>query len=215
MTSLVKAGGNALGGFLGNGWYCGHIGNGGYQAWGKVPALFAQLEVTLADGTVKRIVTDGSWKTHASPIVSSDFMLGENYDAAGGNRALGRAGAWTSALGCGHGTIRAGPARSTGQVDQPVRETAERHPQAMTEPKPGQYTFDLGQNMVGFVRLKVTAPAGTKITLRHAEMLNPDGTIYYEKPSAAPLRSTPIYARVAAWKRGNRVSPFTAFATWN
>jgi alpha-L-rhamnosidase len=59
-----------------------------------------------------------------------------------------------------------------------VRETDELHPKKMTEPQPGHYTYDLGQNMVGVVRLKVSAPAGTKVTLRHAEMLNPDGTIY-------------------------------------
>ncbi len=70
-----------MAGMAGNGWYSGHIGNGGYQAYGTVPALYAQLEVTHADGTVDRIVTDASWKMHAGPIISSDFMLGENYNA--------------------------------------------------------------------------------------------------------------------------------------
>jgi alpha-L-rhamnosidase len=191
VTSLVKPGGNALGGFLGNGWYCGHIGNGGYQAWGKVPALFAQLEVTLADGTVTRVVTDGSWKTHASPVVSSDFMLGENYDAQEEIAHWDEPGLDVS--GWGPATERTEPARALdSQVDQPVCETAERQPKAMTEPKPGQYTFDLGQNMVGFVRLKVSAPAGTKITLRHAEMLNPDGTIYTKNLRGAPSVDTYI-----------------------
>ncbi len=177
VTSLVKTGGNALGGMLGNGWYCGHIGNGSYQAWGPVPALFAQLEVTLADGTVTRVTTDGSWKTHASAIASSDFMLGEIYDARNEIAAWDQPG--LDASGWGQATERTELSRPLdAQVDQPVRQTGERPAQAMTEPKPGQYTFDLGQNMVGFVRLKVSAPAGTKITLRHAEMLNPDGTIY-------------------------------------
>jgi alpha-L-rhamnosidase len=48
----------------------------------------------------------------------------------------------------------------------------------MTEPKPGVFVYDLGQNMVGVVRLTVSGKAGTTITLRHAEVLNPDGTIY-------------------------------------
>ena len=179
VTQLVKPGGNALGGLLGNGWYCGHIGNGGYQAWGQVPALFAQLEVTLADGSVTRIATDGNWKTHASPIVSSDFMLGENYDARNEIADWDRPG--LDLAGWGQATERTEPSRALdAQVDQPVRQTGERRPQALTEPAPGRYTFDLGQNMVGFVRLKVSAPAGTKITLRHAEMLNPDGTLYTE-----------------------------------
>ncbi len=191
VTPMVKPGANALAGLLGNGWYSGHIGNGGFQAWGKVPALFAQLEVTHADGTIERIVTDSSWKTHASPILSSDFMLGENYDAtqeiAGWDQPGLDAGTWSAA------TERSEPPRSLdAQVDQPVRQTGEVHPKSMTEPKPGQYTYDLGQNMVGVVRLKVSAPAGTKLTLRHAEMLNPDGTLYTKNLRGAPSVDTYI-----------------------
>ena len=61
VTALIRPGANTLAGLVGNGWYCGHIGNGGFQAWGKVPALFVQLEVTYTDGSVDRVVTDGSW----------------------------------------------------------------------------------------------------------------------------------------------------------
>ena len=81
VTSLLKPGENAMAALLGNGWYCGHIGNGGFQFFGKVPALLTQLEVTYSDGSVERVVSDASWKIHASPILSSDFMLGESYDA--------------------------------------------------------------------------------------------------------------------------------------
>jgi alpha-L-rhamnosidase len=190
VTSLVKPGANALAALPGNGWYCGHIGNGGFQAWGKVPALFAQLEITHADGSVERTITDANWKTHASPITSSDFMLGENYDATreipGWDQPGLDVSEWSAA------TERTESPILNAQVDQPVRETGEIHPKAMTEPKPGQYTFDLGQNMVGFVRLKVSAPAGTKITLRHAEMLNPDGTLYTKNLRGAPSIDTYI-----------------------
>ena len=177
VTAMVKAGRNALGGFLGDGWYSGHIGNGGFQAWGKVPALLAQLEVTHADGSVERFVTDANWKTHASPVVSSDFMRGEDYDARLEIPNWDEPGLDTS--GWSAATERNEQDRPIEwQVDQPVRALGELRPKSMTQPKPGQYTFDMGQNMVGFVRLRVSAPAGTKITLRHAEMLNTDGTIY-------------------------------------
>ncbi|MEI7955774.1 MAG: family 78 glycoside hydrolase catalytic domain [Verrucomicrobiota bacterium] len=56
----------------------------------------------------------------------------------------------------------------------------------VTEPRPGCWTFDLGQNMVGWVRLKVSGVEGQRITVRHGEMINPDGTIY-----TAALRSAP------------------------
>jgi alpha-L-rhamnosidase len=191
VTSLVKAGANTLAGLVGNGWYSGHIGNGGFQAWGKVPALFAQLEVTYTDGSVERIVTDASWKKHAGPITSSDFMLGEDYDArqeiAGWDQPGLDVSDWSAV------TERAEPARVLdGQVDQPVRQTGELHPRSKTEPTPGHWVYDLGQNMVGFVRLKISAPAGTRITLRHAEMLNPDGTIYTKNLRGAPSIDTYI-----------------------
>jgi alpha-L-rhamnosidase len=189
VTSFVKRGNNALAGLVGNGWYSGHIGNGGFQAWGKVPALFAQLEVTYTDGTVDRFVTDSSWKMHASPIVSSDLMLGESYDArkeiADWDRPGLNLSKWTAA------TERSESPRSMdAQIDQPVREIAELQPKSMTEPQPGHWTYDLGQNMVGFVRLKISAPAGTAITLRHAEMLNPDGSIYTANLRGAPSTDT-------------------------
>jgi alpha-L-rhamnosidase len=184
VTSLVKTGDNTLAGLVGNGWYSGHIGNGAYQAWGKIPALFAQLEVTYTDGTTDRIVTDDTWKKHAGPITASDFMLGEDYDARQEVPGWDQPGLDVS----GWVAVSERPEAQRpldGQIDQPVRQTGERHPQAMTEPKPGRWIFDLGQNMVGFVRLKVSAPAGTKITLRHGEMLNPDGTLYTQNLRSA------------------------------
>jgi alpha-L-rhamnosidase len=177
VTELVKSGTNALAGFVGNGWYAGHIGNGGFQAWGKVPALFAQLEVVYQDGTVERVVTDASWKIHPGPIITSDLMLGENYDArreiSGWDQPGLDVSNWSNA------TERAESSSSMDvQVAQPVRETGEMAVKSAKEIEPGRWVFDFGQNMVGFLRIKVSAPAGTKIGLRHAEMLNPDGSIY-------------------------------------
>ena len=176
VTTLVKPGANALGAILGNGWYSGHIGNGGFQAWGKSPALFAQLEITHADGQMEKIVTGADWKTHPSSI-TSDFMLGETDDARrqipGWDQPGLDTGDWTAA------TVRNETARPLdAQVDQPVSETGALIPKSVTEPQPGHYVFDFGQNMVGFARIKVTASAGTDVKLRHAEMLNPDGTLY-------------------------------------
>jgi len=191
VTSMVRPGANTLAGLVGHGWYSGRIGNGGYQAWGKVPALFAQLEITYTDGTVDRIVTDSSWKVHPCPIISSDLMLGESYDARREIPGWDQPGLsladWTPA------TVRTEPSRSLdAQVDQPVRETAELHPKAMTQPLPGHWTYDLGQNMVGVVRLQVSAPAGTRITLSHAEMLQPNGSIYTKNLRGAPSIDTYI-----------------------
>jgi len=185
VTPLLKPGENALAALLANGWYSGHIGNGGHCFYGQRPALLAQLEVTCADGSVERIVTDTSWKGHASPIVASDFMLGEDYDAQQEIKGWDMPGlddkAWQAAT-----AREEAPRLIEGQVAEPVRVVAELKPKAFKESAPGRWTFDLGQNMVGVVRLKVAAPAGTKVTLRHAEMLNQDGTIYVTNLRGAP-----------------------------
>ena len=185
VTSLLQQGDDAIAAILANGWYSGHIGNGGYQLYGKAPALLAQLEVTYTDGSSTQIVTDASWKSHPGPILSSDIMLGEDYDARreipGWDEAGLEDGQWSPV------TLRDEPSIAlSSQVMQPVRELRELKPEKETEPRSGHWTYDLGQNMVGVVRLKVSAPAGTEITLGHAEMLKADGTIYTNNLRGAP-----------------------------
>lgn len=72
----------------------------------------------------------------------------------------------------------------------PVRKTEELRPAALTEPKPGVYVFNMGQNFSGWVRLKARGTAGQKVTLRFAEMLNPDGTIYVTNLRGAKCTDT-------------------------
>ena len=172
VTDLVKTGDNAIAGTVANGWYAGHIGNGAFQRYGKRPCLMAQLELTHDDGSIDRIVTDGQWRSHDGPILASDFMLGEDCD--------GRVTVPDDGPGWVPVTERTDglPPEVDAQVDQPVRELMTVSPKAITEPTPGHYVFDLGQNMVGVERLRLSAPAGTMVTVRVAEMLNPDQTIY-------------------------------------
>jgi len=185
VTKMLKKGDNAIGAMIANGWFSGRIGNGAKQFYGKIPALLAQLEITYADGRTERIVSDASWKTHVGPIVATDFMLGETHDARLEIKGWSKAGVdesdWAPA------STRDESSRTLeAQVMEPVRKIMELKTKKITEPKPGQWVFDLGQNMVGVVRLKVSAPAGTKITLRHAEVLNMDGTLYVTNLRGAP-----------------------------
>jgi len=177
VTAQLATGQNVLGAQLASGWYSGHIGNGHYQHWGVSPALLAQVEVTYTDGTTETIVSDGSWKMQVSATTYSDFMMGEDYDArneAGGWNSPGfDDSGWSGVL------LRLEPARvMNSQAMEPVRKLMEIPAKTLTQPAPGKWTYDLGQNMVGVVRLKVSAAAGTRITLRHAEMLNTNGTVY-------------------------------------
>ncbi|MES2476375.1 MAG: family 78 glycoside hydrolase catalytic domain [Verrucomicrobiota bacterium] len=189
VTSQLVSGQNVIGAQLANGWYSGHIGNGGYQFWGVSPALLAQLEITYDDGSSERIVSDGSWKISTSPTLATDFMLGEDYDARREINSWSAPGfddtTWSQVV------LRAEPPRPmSGQTMEPVRKLMEIAPIGITQPVAGKWVYDIGQNMVGFVRLKITAPSGTKITLRHAEMLNPDGTLYTDNLRGAPSVDT-------------------------
>lgn len=185
VTALVQQGGNVIAAILADGWYSGHIGNGGYQMFGKEPALLAQLELTFADGHTEVVATDASWRSHPSPIQASDLMLGETYDARKEIDGWDKPGLdetqWTPVR------VRQEPPLSLGaQLMPPVCELRDLKPKKETEPKPGWWTFDLGQNMVGVVRLAISAPAGTEVMLRHAEMLKPDGTVYTNNLRGAP-----------------------------
>jgi len=189
--ALLRSGSNVIGAQLANGWYSGHIGNGHFRYWGKQPALLAQLEVTYADGSTDRLVTDGSWRWAPGPIASTDFMLGENYDARLETPAWSNTGfddhAWQPVR------LRDELARPIdAQTTESVRVTGELPAKSVSEPSHDRWVFDLGQNMVGVVRLRVTAPVGTTVTIRHAEMLNPDGAMYVANLRGAPSIDTYI-----------------------
>ena len=144
VTDLVKPGDNALAALLGNGWYCGHVGNGGFQVWGTQPALLAQLEVTYGDGTSERIATDPTWRVAGSPILASDFMWGESYDArqeiAGWDEPGLDDAAWPAA------TLRKEPPRALdGQVMEPVRVTGTLQPKTLHQPGPEGWTCVMGR----------------------------------------------------------------------
>jgi len=64
------------------------------------------------------------------------------------------------------------------QPGEPVRRFEALAAKTVSEPRPGRYVFNLGQNMVGWARLKVNGTPGQRLVVRHAEMLNPDGTMY-------------------------------------
>jgi alpha-L-rhamnosidase len=185
VTDTLRAGDNCIGAILGDGWYAGKIGLTGIvpkgpprAIYGRQPRLLACLKVFFTDGTGATVVTDGSWRaTLEGPIRTADIMDGETYDARrempGWDEPGFDASAWKPAL------IAEPPKASLiAQPDEPIRVNREIKPIAITEPHPGVYVVDMGQNMVGWCRIRLVGSTGRPITLRHAEVLNPDGTIY-------------------------------------
>ena len=180
VTDALQDGDNVLGAILGDGWYSGYLVWGGNRnVWGKDLSLLAQLEIEYEDGSSETIATDASWKATTGPILKSDFYDGETSDARLEMDGWSGPGFDDSAWKDAH-LHEAPTAPLVAKRCQNVRCIEELIPTEMAEPEPGVYVYDLSQNIVGWVRLKVTAPEGTKITIRHAEMLNDDGTLYTE-----------------------------------
>ncbi|GHJ47173.1 rhamnosidase [Catellatospora sp. TT07R-123] len=177
VTGQIVQGTNALGAWLGDGWYSGSIGMAGSQRYGTQPWYSAKLLLTFTDGTSTTVTTDGSWKYAQSPITADDLYMGEQYDArkviSGWDAAGYDDAAWT-AVAVRSGTLPA----LVSQVDPGVTVQRQLTPVSVTQPQPGVWIFDLGQNYAGWDRLRVTGPAGTTVTLRHGEVLNADGTLY-------------------------------------
>jgi alpha-L-rhamnosidase len=179
VTRLVHKGGrNAIGAVLAAGWYAGAIGfKSDRFIYGRDPRLFVQLELEADDGSIQTIATDGSWKTAWGPWIEGEFLAGETYDARkemrGWDSPEFNDAAWESVA----VTDRI-EAQFQAIPTNPVRVTGFLKPVKVTQQRPGVYVFDMGQNFAGFAVLHAKGPAGTKIVLRFAEMLNPDGSIY-------------------------------------
>lgn len=193
VTSLLREGPNALGAILGDGWYAGFVGFDPKRAgahYGTRPQLLVQLDVEYEDGGTESVATDGSWRSSTGPILFSDLLAGESYDARGEMPGWNEPG-FDDAGWQGVGVEPLGDVPLVAQPDEGVRATEEVAAVAVAEPEGGVHVFDMGQNMVGWARLRVRGPAGTTVRMRFAEALNPDGTIYTENLRSA--RQTDTY----------------------
>lgn len=177
VTAQIQRGANALGAWLGNGWYSGNIGFAGSQKYGTQPWYSARLVLTFTDGSTQTVTTDGTWKTATGAIRSDDLYAGESYDArldiGGWDGAGYDDSSWAAATVSG-----AALPRLVAQVDDGVTVRQEFRPVSVAQPSPGVWIFDLGQNFTGWNRVALSGPAGTEVTIRHGEVLNPDGTLY-------------------------------------
>ncbi len=191
VTSLLKKV-NTIGIILGDGWFRGNLGFSKQNSYyGKQLAILIQLQVTYTDGTSEIIGSDCNWKvTQNGPIVESDIYNGEFYDArlelTGWDQPGYESGKWSNAT----------PFNQSKEIliapqGVPVKPIQEIKPvKLLTTPK-GETVFDLGQNMVGWVRLKVTGKKGDLITLKFAEILDKAGNFYTENLRAA--KATDVY----------------------
>lgn len=193
VTDRVKNGPNAIGVILGNGRYFAPRFKlpTGTRTFGY-PKLRLQLEIEDGRGGLQQVVSDTSWKlTTDGPIRNNNEYDGEFYDARKEIAGWSRAGASDSGWQQAHEV--AGPKGVlSAQTIEPIRVTETVKPVKSSEPKPGAYIFDMGQNMVGWCRLTVAGTRGTRVTLRHAERLRDDGTLYVDNLRSALATDTYI-----------------------
>jgi len=191
VTDIIRPGENVVGAEVGTGWYAGYVGwKHSCRHYGATPQVLMQLQLDYRDGTSEVIATDAGWTSSTGAVRYSDFIMGEYRDArleqpgwdAPGFRPEGWRDVRTS-------HINAVPL--VGDCSPPVRALDEIEPVSIREATPGVYIFDLGQNIAGWARLKASGQAGTRVALRFAEILNPDGSLYTTNLRSA--RATDTY----------------------
>jgi alpha-L-rhamnosidase len=182
VTSMLCSGSNAMGAMLGDGWYCGYFGfrpkrSGAH--YGEHPELLAQLYLRYLDGTSEWIATDKSWKTNWGEIMHADPLMGECHfsglDPTGWDTAGFDDERWFPVLARGRDTtsIVADPG-------PPIRITDVIAPRSLRPIESGKTIVDFGQNLTGWLRIKVDAEGGRTVRIRHGEALDANGHLYVE-----------------------------------
>ncbi len=185
VTKQVQNGRNAIGAILGDGWYRGSLAwSDNWGIYGKKLGLFAQMRIDYTDGSSTLITTDDSWKaSNDGPIVKNGLYFGENYDATknltGWNKVGYDDSNWKKV------SIGNYEFKLVASEGAEIRKIEEIKPVKIFKSPSGRLLVDMGQNMVGWIRLKVNGPKGTEITINHAEVLDKDGEFYTENLRAA------------------------------
>ena len=186
VTGMLRQGDNAIGVILSDGWYSGYIW-AGRDTYGSVPKLRAQLRIDYADGTFENVATDESWRFSYGPIREGDVQQGETYDARlempGWDTPAFHDANWQPVTVSSAANVQIGVSPCP-----PVRKQQEIAPVKMTEPRPGVFVFNLGQNIAGWARIKVRGEGRNEdraATFRNAQPRRDD---LYRLPARSPRR---------------------------
>ena len=197
VSARLRPGRNVLVARLGDGWYRGRIGWGPGDDrchYGRDVALIAQLEWETEDGASHRLVTDGSWSATTGEIRSADLYDGSVIDLRerlDGIDAPGSApGAWRPVA-----IVPFDPSVIEPRTAPPVR-VVERWDAILPSERPrdGVWRLDGGQNISGFLRLRVRGERGDEVVVRHAEVLEPGGALHTRALRSARATDTYILA---------------------
>ncbi|MDR1170908.1 MAG: glycoside hydrolase family 78 protein [Bacteroidales bacterium] len=219
VTGQVRKGKNVLSVMLGNGWY-NPLPLRMWGAWNLreeltvgSPCLKGELHITYSDSSREIIPTDETWQVASGPVLRNSVYTGEHYDAR-----LEKD--WDNPeekIEGGKAVKVAGPAGIlTAQVQPPVKLIKVVKPVSVSEPKPGVYLFDMGQNFAGVARIRVKGPAGTRVVLRYGEDKYKDGNINVMTSVAGQIKSGNggPGAPAVAWQEDSYTLKGEGMETW-
>ncbi len=200
VTNYLTNGTNALGIILGNGRFFtpryskdgGMVNGNSPSAHYGMPKLLMQIKVEFTDGSNQLILSDSSWKaTSDGPILANNEFDGETYDAnkelTGWNRAKYNDAGWSQAQ-----LVMAPEGKLVTQTNENISIMDSLQPIAITKTKSNTYILDMGQNMVGWLKIQVHGNKGDTIKLRFAETLKNNDSLYLDNIRGAKVTDTYI-----------------------
>jgi alpha-L-rhamnosidase len=192
VTNLLNQGNNTVGVTLGNGWYRGYLAWGGNKnSWGNDLSLLFQLDITYNDGSKESILSDGSWKSSTGNILDAEIYNGEILDSRKEKSGWSNIGYndsdWAPVT---EKKFRKSVLLAT--QNEPVKKHETFSPvKVFTTPK-GERVIDFGQNLVGWVMVKLNGKAGDTVKIYHAEVLDKEGNFYTDNLRAAKAQAVYI-----------------------
>ncbi len=192
VTTMLNNGANAVGVVAGTGWYRGYLAwNDHKNIYGKRTGILFQLEIEYNDGTTQTIVSDESWRSSYGAIRYSEIYNGETYDAreekTGWSTSQFNDAGWSNVK-----TGETDKANLIATYNEPIKKHERFKPIKIFKTPKGELVADFGQNLVGWVELKVKGNSGDKIDLFHTEVLDKEGNFYTENLRVAKQQNTYI-----------------------
>lgn len=166
----------------GKGWCVGELAwNGNHGIWNDVISVIAVLHIQYTDDTRESIVTDKDWQVAKSPVLYSELYHGETYDSNVTEFD------WQPAALYEHDK-----SSLIEQEGEPIVEQDRLHAVELIQTPKGETVIDFGQNLTGYVEVKLKAPKGARAKIYHAEVLDKDGNFYTENLRTAKQQVTII-----------------------
>jgi len=234
VTGVLKHGKNAIGALLGNGWYRGYIGfNWQHNVYGDKRGLLLQLVINYKNGQTDIIATGPGWRSNTGEVLQSEIYDGETIDHRLEKKDWSLPGyddsGWYAT-----NTATYPMNNLVATENEPVKRHETFHAVRLLTTPEGEHVIDFGQNLTGWVIVKIKGSAGDSIRLSHAEVLDKYGNFYTQNLRAAKAQDLFIlrgggeevfephftfhgfrYIRIEGWN--GRIDPddFTAVALYS